>query len=50
MMSPAAPKPLPREPDPAILELARAIARQLAREDHARATGQESQEPARTED
>lgn len=28
--------PLSRQPDPAILEIARALARQAAREDHAR--------------
>jgi len=45
-MSTASAKPLPRPPDPAILRIACALARQQAREDHARQTGQAVEEPA----
>jgi hypothetical protein len=45
-MPTASAKPLPRPPDPAILRIACALARQLAREDHARQTGQPIEEPA----
>jgi hypothetical protein len=37
-LSPVHTKRLPQPPDPAILRIARALARQAAREDHARET------------
>jgi hypothetical protein len=43
-MSPASANPLPRPPDPAILRIARALARQLAREDHTQQTGRPIEE------
>lgn len=40
-------RPLPPAPDPAILRIARALARQAAREDHAREEAERQRDDAR---